>query len=377
MRQAGVKEVDVLYLGLMSGTSMDGIDIAALRTDGSTIEGFGPVGQRAYSADERGLLSRAMIDAQGLTDRAARTGVLADAEGMITKAHAELVARFLHDNSISISDVCAVGFHGQTVLHRPEKRLTVQIGEGASLAELTGVPVVWDMRAADVAAGGQGAPLVPVYHQALALGAQLKSPWVIVNLGGVGNVTYGDDKTLLAFDTGPANALLDDWMQRHTGDPIDRDGKAAAEGRVAKARIVEALQHPFLDQPPPRSADRHDFDVAAARLTEGLSLQDGAATLTAYSAACLEAAVRHFPMTPESWVITGGGARNPVLMQMLSEMLPGAILKAESLGWQAEYIEAQAFAYLAARSLKGWPLTFPGTTGVNAPLTGGLVSKPD
>jgi anhydro-N-acetylmuramic acid kinase len=365
------------YLGLMSGTSMDGIDIAALKTDGETIESFGPTGQRAYTAQERALLTEAMADAQAVTDRSARPGCLAEAEAMITHVHAGLIAQFLQQEEIEPRDVAAVGFHGQTLLHRPEKHLTIQIGDGDALADQTGMRVVWDMRAADVAAGGQGAPLVPVYHRALAVKSSVALPCVIVNLGGVANVTFITASEMIAFDTGPANALMDDWMLQRTGVPMDRDGAAAAAGRVWQDRVDTALNHPFLSLTPPKSVDRHDFDKAATSLTEGLSTEDGAATLAAFSVACLARARAHLPEPPLAWIMTGGGARNPTIVHMLGEALaPARVHAAESLGWETEFVEAQAFAYLAARSLKGLPLTYSGTTGVDRPLTGGRLSDP-
>jgi anhydro-N-acetylmuramic acid kinase len=227
-----------------------------------------------------------------------------------------------------------------------------------------------------VEAGGQGAPLVPAYHRALAAFAALDPPAVIVNLGGVGNVSYIDGETFIAFDTGPANALVDDWMMRHRGVAMDLDGAVAASGRIIEDRVNIALNDPYFDKLPPKSVDRHDFDRLGAALTEGLSIEDGAATLTAYSAACMARAVEHFPAPPQTWIMTGGGAHNPTLMSMLADRLSGSVRSASELGWNTEHIEAQAFAYLAARSLRGLPLTFPGTTGVPSPMRGGIVSDP-
>lgn len=366
----------MLYLGTMSGTSMDGIDIAAVETDGDAVPGFGPVGQRAYTSDERALLVRAIEDARTIQTRSDRPGAVAEAEAMVTDAHVALIAAFLRDNAIPPGTVAALGFHGQTVLHRPELRLTVQIGDGQTLADRTGLKTVWDLRAADVADGGQGAPLVPVYHRALVRAGRIQSPCVVVNLGGVGNVSYIDGETLIAFDTGPANALVDDWMLRHKGVAMDVGGVTAATGRVHEDRIWTALEAPFFGLPPPKSVDRHDFDGLAAALTGGLSVEDGAATLTAFTAASMARAAGDMPQPPGTWVITGGGARNPTLMAMLAGRLPGRVQSASDFGWQTEHIEAQAFGYLAARSLGGLPLTFPGTTGVAVPTCGGIVSEP-
>ena len=361
-------------IGLMSGTSMDGVDVALIVSDGETVTSFGPSGYRPYSNDERSLLRQGLADARGMSDRSARPGALAEAERLVTRAHAEAVEQFLKVNSIARDSVDVIGFHGQTVLHRAEQRLTVQIGDGAALAKTTQIPVVCDLRGADVAAGGQGAPLVPVYHRALIRNAALTPPVCVVNIGGVSNITFVDGETLLACDTGPGNALIDDFMLRATGEAVDRDGALAAQGRADEAWIAGVLQRPFFSAPPPKSLDRNDF--ASLQLPD-MSNADGAATLTALTAACVAGIVRHLPRPPASWIVAGGGANNPTLMAMLKARVPGARVEtAATIGWQGDAIEAQAFAFLAIRSLKSLPLTFPGTTGVAAPQTGGVLAKP-
>jgi anhydro-N-acetylmuramic acid kinase len=361
-------------IGLMSGTSLDGVDIALIETDGETIAAFGPTGYRAYSDAERTLLREALAAASSLTDRAARPGVLAEAERLVTQAHAGAVEDFLRQHDVPRGSVDVVGFHGQTVLHRPETRLTVQIGDGGALARALNLPVVHDLRAADVAAGGQGAPLVPVYHRALVRMAGRAEPVVVVNVGGVANVTYIDSDRLIACDTGPGNALLDDFMLRRTGVAIDRGGEYAARGRPDRDWIARAMAHPFFAARPPKSLDRNDF---AAFNVEGMSVDDGAATLTAFTATSIAQIAQHLPARPKSWIVVGGGANNPTLMRMLSEAVaPAELLTGRDLGWSGDAIEAQAFAFLAVRSLKGLPLTFPGTTGVSAPLSGGVLAKP-
>jgi anhydro-N-acetylmuramic acid kinase len=361
-------------IGLMSGTSMDGVDVALIESDGETVSAFGPSGYRPYSDGERDVLRQGLVDARGLVDRSARPGVLADAERLVTQAHAEAVAQFLKAQHIAPETIDVIGFHGQTVLHRPEQRLTVQIGDGTGFAKAAHIPVVYDLRAADVAAGGQGAPLVPVYHRALVRSRDLQGPVCVVNIGGVSNISYIDDETLTACDTGPGNALLDDYMLKTTGEAVDRDGILAAQGCVDEAWIAQALQMPFFALPPPKSLDRNDFvsltlpDMAAA---------DGAATLTAFTAACIAGIVAHLPKAPSSWIIAGGGANNPTLMRMLSQRLaPARVETAAAIGWQGDAIEAQAFAFLAVRSLRGLPLTYPQTTGAPEPLTGGVLAKP-
>ncbi|GGE43849.1 anhydro-N-acetylmuramic acid kinase [Agaricicola taiwanensis] len=368
-------------LGLMSGTSLDGVDIAVLETDGDTIEAFGPTGYRPYSQIERAMLQDALAEAISLTDRTARPGVLACAETMITAAHAEAVEAFLKGHGLMPRDIDVVGFHGQTVLHRPQARLTVQIGDGHALASRLGITVVGDLRAADVAAGGQGAPLVPAYHQALVQRLGLAGPIAVLNLGGVANVTLVDDGAApRAFDLGPANALLDDFMKERTGEGFDRDGFTAAAGEVDEEALARLLRHPFFDQPPPKSLDRNDFRAwtdEQGGLSE-VTLETGAATLTALTAAGVAVSRRFMSSAPRLWVVAGGGTRNPTLMAMLSERLaPAEVTAADALGFPADYVEAQAFAYLAVRALRGLPLTYPSTTGVPSPLTGGVIFKAD
>lgn len=361
-------------IGLMSGTSLDGVDVALIETDGETIGRFGPAFYRAYTDAERDLLRRALADAMRMTNRDERPGVVAEAEGLVTRAHAEAVTRFLQANNLSRANIDVVGFHGQTVLHRPEQKLTVQIGDGHALAKTLGIPVVFDLRAADVAAGGQGAPLVPVYHRALVRMLNSEGPAVVVNIGGVANITYIDGNTLIACDTGPGNALLDDFMLRRTGEAVDRDGRTAATGHVDQEWMVRALNRLFFKLPPPKSLDRNDF---AALTVDDMSTEDGAATLTAFTAASIAMTAPMLPKLPVSWIVVGGGASNPTLLAMLSKRLaPAAVVRGSDLGWSGDAVEAQAFAYMAVRSLKGLPLTFPGTTGVPATLTGGILAKP-
>jgi anhydro-N-acetylmuramic acid kinase len=361
-------------IGLMSGTSLDGVDIALIETDGERIGAFGPTSYRAYSDGERDLLRKALADAVSITARDARPGVLAEAESLVTRAHAEVVENFLKAHNLAPDAIDVVGFHGQTVLHRPEQKLTVQVGDGGALAKTLGIPVVFDLRAADVTAGGQGAPLAPVYHRALVRMLNRKGPTVVVNIGGVANITYIDGETLIACDTGPGNALLDDFMLRKTGEAVDRDGRMAAKGRADVAWIAQALSRPFFARRPPKSLDRNDF---AALSVDDMTAEDGAATLTAFTAASIAMIAPALPKLPANWIVVGGGASNPTLMRMLAERLePAVVTRGSDLGWSGDAIEAQAFAYMAVRSLKGLPLTFPGTTGVAAPLTGGVLAKP-
>src|ERR1700729_2665875 len=247
-------------IGLMSGTSLDGVDVALIETDGKRVKAFGPSGYRAYTDKERGLLRQALTEAIHLPQRDARPGILREAERAVTIAHAEAIAAFTAQHRIAREDIDIVGFHGQTVLHRPAQKMTVQIGDAMALAKAIHIPVMHDFRAADVAAGGQGAPFVPVYHRALAQSLERDGPMVVVNIGGVSNITYIDGvDTLIACDTGPGNALLDDYMLRTMSQAFDCEGRMAAQGAVDVAWVVRALDHPFFKLPPPKPLDRNDF----------------------------------------------------------------------------------------------------------------------
>lgn len=365
-------------IGLMSGTSMDGVDVALVETDGDAVVTFGATGFQPYSDKDRALLRAALDEAAGLDARGTAVGAVAAAEEMVTARHAEAVERFLVDKGLAASDIDLVGFHGQTVLHRPKQRLTIQIGDGAALARRLGVATVYDFRAADVAAGGQGAPIVPVFHRALVqLGGKegnFPGPLALLNVGGVGNVTYVDDGfDPIACDTGPGNALLDDLMLARVGQPMDRHGHTAARGKVDEAALARLLDDPFFDLKPPKSLDRNNF----ARLAvEHLALEDAAATLTAFTAASVGRLMPLLPQPPRTLIVCGGGARNPILVRELVQRLPCKVTTADVCGWSADSMEAQAFAYLAVRSKRGLPYTYPTTTGVAAPMTGGVLAEP-
>jgi anhydro-N-acetylmuramic acid kinase len=356
-------------LGLMSGTSLDGIDVAVIETDGERVLGRGFPATYPYSDAFREKLREGLAEAASLQSRSARPGRLRLLERYLTELHGEAVATYLADHDIAPESIDVIGFHGQTVLHRPEAGLTVQLGDGALLADLCGRPVVYDLRSADVAAGGQGAPLASVYHRALA-GEITQRPLVILNLGGVANVTWiGPDGTLIAFDTGPASAMIDDWCQAKAGLPFDAEGQLAARGLADEDIVRGWLAAPYFALPAPKSLDRNAFDAAPIA---GLSAEDGAATLTAFSAAAVAQALDHFPQRPELWIASGGGRRNATLLGMIAERVGAPVLPAEDFGFDGDGVEAEAWAYLAVRSRLGLPITFPGTTGVKTPLTGGL-----
>jgi anhydro-N-acetylmuramic acid kinase len=355
-------------IGLMSGTSLDGVDAALIETDGEAVVRPGPGLTISYDAGMRALLRGALEAARGQERGAPVPAVILEAERRLTEIHAQAVKALV----AKAGPADLIGFHGQTILHRPEQGWTWQIGDGAALARMTGIDVVNDYRSADVAAGGQGAPLMPLYHAAMAAGSALPKPLVVVNIGGVGNVTYMDGALVMAFDTGPGNAPIDDWMQRHTGQAVDRGGAFAAGGRVDRAVLETMLANSYFARRPPKSLDRLDFGFEAV---EKLPPADGAATLTAFTAAAIARAGEHFPSPPATWIICGGGRHNEFLMQQLRERLAGNVLKAEGARWDGDTLEAEGFAYLAMRSKRGLPLSLPTTTGVPRPLTGGVLHR--
>jgi anhydro-N-acetylmuramic acid kinase len=361
-------------IGLMSGTSLDGIDAALVETDGEDVAVPGPAVTLPYDRETRAMLRRALEDAKGVAEGAPVPHSIREAEQLVTEAHAKAVLELLRKAGLEPSDIALVGFHGQTILHRPAQRWTWQIGDGKLLARLTGIAVVNDFRSADVKAGGQGAPLVPLYHAALAREAKaLVPPIVLVNIGGVANVTYVGKDRILAFDTGPGNAPIDDWAERHTGKPVDEEGRLARQGKVDDEALTDMLDDDFFTRTPPKSLDRLDFTAAAV---EHLSPEDGAATLTAFTAATIARAREHFPEPATTWIVMGGGRHNPKIMEELRARVNAPVLAAEDAGWRGDFIEAEAFAYLAARSRKGLPLSLPTTTGVAEPVCGGRFHKP-
>ena len=351
-------------IGLMSGTSLDGVDAALIETDGARVTGFGRRLTLAYDAALRSDLRRLLTLAPGL---AAGDPFLAEVEARLTARHAEAVAALSEAADL-------LGFHGQTILHAPAERRTWQIGDAAALARATGLPVAHDFRTADVAAGGEGAPLAPVFHAALA--APLARPLAVLNIGGVANVTWiGADGEFTACDTGPGNGPLDDWAMRHTGTAFDQDGALARSGRADAAVLGRLLAHPYFARAVPKSLDRLEFSaLLAASGLDRLRPADGAATLTAFIAAAV--AATRLPAAPLRWLVTGGGRRNPAIMAALAAALPAPVEPVEAVGWDGDALEAQCFAFLAARVARGLPLSFPATTGAPAPLAGGRITAP-
>ena len=365
-------------VGLMSGTSMDGIDLALLSTDGEGRVERGPVGFVPYEAAFRKRLADALYEAKTIVRREERPGDLAELEQEITLRHAAALRDFLERRGSGWARPEVVGFHGQTMLHRPERALTVQLGDGALLAHEIGIPVVYDMRASDMAHGGQGAPLVPAYHAALAASlpqALRRFPVCFVNIGGISNITFVPERgDPIAFDTGPGNTLIDQWVQAAGGVPYDADGMIASEGAVVAVVVERYLARPFFARSGPKSLDRNDFTLTDA---EGLELADGARTLAAVSAEAILKAVEHLPETPRLWIVCGGGRRNPHIigdMRAMAESRGADVILAEEAGLDGDAMEAEAWAYLAVRSLRGLPLTFPTTTGCRQPVRGGVLA---
>jgi anhydro-N-acetylmuramic acid kinase len=361
----------MLAIGLMSGTSRDGIDAALIETDGEGRAEAVAFHAMEYDDGFRLRLAEACQRAMAM-ERPGFEPLIASVEAELTERHVDAVADLLGRSGHIAEDVEVIGFHGHTVAHRPEWGWTWQIGDGAALAGAFGIWVVGDLRSADVAAGGQGAPLLPVYHRALADG--LAKPAAVLNLGGVANISFiGSDGTLIAFDTGMASGLIDNWMQTHGDAAYDAGGACAARGRVDEARLAAMMADPWFAAPPPKSIDREQFSIDAVR---GLDLEDGAATLTAFTAAAVARGVDHLPERPARIHVAGGGRHNATLMAMLAAWTGAEILPVDGLGWDGDALEAQGFAYMAVRHLKDLPISFPGTTGVPAPMTGGVLFRP-
>ncbi|UAK26333.1 anhydro-N-acetylmuramic acid kinase [Sphingomonas nostoxanthinifaciens] len=361
----------VLAIGLMSGTSLDGIDAALIETDGRDHVRPLAFHGAAYADADRALLAEAARLALTMP-RPGAEPVIARAEARLTALHAVAVDALLAQAGRSADEIAVIGFHGQTIAHRPDRGWTWQIGDGARLAEATGIAVVNDLRSADVAAGGQGAPLLPVYHRALC--ASLPRPIAVLNLGGVGNVTWiGEGDELIAFDTGPANGLIDDWVAQANGARFDAGGALAAQGRVDATILDAMLDNPWFDLPPPKSLDRGDFDLGPVR---GLAAADGAATLTRFTAETVALALRLLPEPARRLIVAGGGRHNPTLMAMLADACGLPAEPIEAIGWNGDATEAEGFAYMAVRTLAGLPISFPGTTGAPHPLSGGVLRRP-
>lgn len=366
-------------IGLMSGTSMDGIDIALITTDGENWVERGPSSAVSYSDAFRVRLKAALIDARSIKDRNERPGVLKQLEHDQTLLHAVAVQDFLYAYSLRPDEIDVIGFHGQTVLHRPREALTVQIGDGPLLARETGIPVVYDMRAEDMRHGGEGAPLIPAYHAALGsnLPFGMQGPVVFVNIGGISNLSYvGEGGILMAYDSGPGNMLIDQWMELHEQGSFDPGGITAMSGVVDAALANRYLDHDFFKGNHRRSLDRGDFVVP---LKDDADLATGARTLAYVSAAAIMRSATHLPSQPRTYVVSGGGRKNAAIMaelNALAEREGARVFDADNVGFDGDAMEAEAWGYLAVRSLRGLPLTYPTTTGCDRPVSGGVIALP-
>ena len=376
------KKPILLSIGLMSGTSMDGIDVALLKTEGVSTAELLATREYSYEAAFRTRLAKSLELAKSVGKDRKLPAALVELESEITLRHAKAVKQFLADTNLASLKIDVIGFHGQTVLHRPDKGFTVQLGDGQLLADKTGIACIYDIRANDMAYGGQGAPLVPVFHQALAAGLdepyKSKLPIAFVNIGGISNISYiGTNGELIAFDTGPGNALIDQWVQTEGGIPFDQGGAIAAEGGVIQQIAQTYLAESFFEQTIPKSLDRNDFKPPASG---SASLEDGARTLAHISAVAIIKACDHLPEAPKLWIICGGGRKNPAIMDDLKKLASkenGAkVVPAEEVGLNGDSMEAEAWAYLAVLSLKKLPLTFPMTTGCKVPVSGGKLALP-
>lgn len=348
-------------IGLMSGTSLDGIDVALIETDGERVTAFGPALTQPYPSALRRRAS-AVLRAEE------RSEEIDDLERDLTDANAAAVDAFLCERDIDRETVDLIGYHGQTINHRPDLGWTWQLGDGERLARETGIDCVFDLRGADVGSGGQGAPLAPVYHRALS--SDIDMPVCVLNMGGVANVTFlaAPDAEPIAFDTGPASAMLDDWIAAKDAGDCDQDGQISSRGTVDRAALAALMDHPYFTAPYPKSLDRNDFDAGPV---QDLSLEDGAATLAAFTIETVAAGISVLPNPPLRVLVTGGGRHNPTLMNGLSDRLGIPVEPVEAVGWNGDQLEAQAFAFMAVRSRLGFSISFPGTTGVASAMTGG------
>ncbi|WP_062093381.1 MULTISPECIES: anhydro-N-acetylmuramic acid kinase [unclassified Caulobacter] len=365
-------------LGFMTGTSLDAVDMAVLETDGVEIHAFGPAGERKLREATRDLLLRTTDIARAWPRGAPEPAIFEEARRAVADEHFQAAESFLDEHGLSSGEFDLLGVHGQTVLHeRPTaERLgrTVQLLDAERLAKACGRPVAFDFRTADVAAGGEGAPLAPIYHAARARASGLTAPVAALNVGGVANITLiGADGTLLAFDTGPGNGMIDLMLQERGLGRFDEDGRLALAGRVDEAALASLLDSPYFDAPAPKSLDRYDFSLAPVA---HLCAEDAAATLVAFTAEAVFKAFAQTGEAPSALIVCGGGRHNPAIMRTLAERAPVPVQTAEAYGWRGDSIEAEAFAYLAARTAKGLPISFPGTTGVPAPMTGGRIVAP-
>lgn len=365
-------------LGFMTGTSLDAVDMAVLETDGETIQAFGPAGERKLTDETRDIMLAATREALQWPRGAPAPAIFAQAARAGAEEHFAAAEEFLAANGLKWSGFDLIGMHGQTVLHeRPKGGVvgrTVQLGDAGLLARKAGVPVAFDFRTADVAAGGEGAPLAPIYHLARARASGLEPPLAVLNIGGVANITFiRTNGEISAFDTGPGNGMLDLLVQDRSEARFDAEGRLAAAGRVDEGVLQGFLAHPYFRAPAPKSLDRYDFPLAPLA---GLSLEDACATLVAFTAESVRLAFALMGEAPGELIVAGGGRHNPQIMRELAARLPCRVSDADVHGWRGDAIEAEAFAFLAARTARALPISFPETTGVRQAMTGGRIVRP-
>ena len=372
-------KLPIWSVGLMTGTVLDGnIDVAIIKTDGESIFEFGPWALVPYSEHTIKLIKQAVVIAKAWNFKGSEPEIFAKTEVAITREQTGAVEKVVKSAGLSLNEISAIGFHGQTILHRPPKPKQLgksrQLGDGQLMAELLKTAVIYDFRANDLKKGGQGAPISPIYHVALLKKLALESHPAVLNLGGVANLTYWDGKdSIIAFDTSSANAPINDWISQHTGKNMDENGTIAQTGKVNASLLSKLLNHPYFQQNFPKSLDRNSF---TSSMVDGLNLEDGAATLTAFCGAALDKALNLLPNRPQKIVLCGGGRKNKTLVNEIRKRAHIEPIMSEDCGWRGDALEAECFAYLAVRSLRKLPISFPYTTGVPHPISGGQIAIP-
>ena len=350
-------------IGLMSGTSADGVDVAYIDTDGKEFVFFGPSQSFGFPRALKDRLINTKVDDE--------TNLII--EKHLTLFHFDSIKKFMKINHLNKHNIDLVGFHGHTIYHNPLDRVTVQLGDGKLLAKCLEIPVINDFRSEDVKNGGEGAPLTPIFHSVLA--KKLTKPVAILNIGGVANVTWVGKQIdeLMAFDVGPGNAMIDDWVFSQGLGDYDKNGCIAAKGFVNADILNRYLSHDFFQQKPPKSLDRNSFSL---ELVKGLTIEDATATLSEFTAESVRKSQVFFPSPVTQWIVCGGGRLNGELMRMLEVKLDAPVVRSEEVGWDGDALEAQAFAFLAVRSKMKLPLSFPNTTGVKNSTVGGVLNLP-
>ena len=362
-------------LGLMSGTSMDGVDASIIQSDGKSK--YKPILDRYFKYPKSIFdnLTNLRDKIKSLKDLKKHQKKLKSVEKEITIFHAKVVNEILRINKI---DIEIIGFHGQTIIHNSKKKITKQLGDGSLLSKLTRKQVVYDFRQNDIKNGGEGAPLAPIFHELIAYKYKLKPPNIFVNIGGIANFTYlglpkiGSNKikNWYAGDLCLGNCLIDKWIRKKSKKNFDKDGKIAKSGKINKIILNDALQNYKAKKK--RSLDIKDFDLS---FINSLSLKDGAATLTEYTARILSYHLKKLTLDNVKIILCGGGRKNNFLIKKIKKKITYPILLIDDYGINGDFVESQAFAYLSIRSFLKLPVSFPATTGCIKPCTGGILVK--